>query len=79
MSVKEEDTCMSYEEEDTYHRSTRSAGMSVKEEDTCMSYEEQDTYLVHLACLVMVLPTRIRGELSELPKPRPLTVTVVAP
>jgi hypothetical protein len=53
--------------------------MSVKEEDTCMSYEEQDTYLVHLACLVMVLPTRIRGELSELPKPRPLTVTVVAP
>ena len=44
-----------------------------------MSYEEEDTYLVHLARLVMVLPTRTRGELSELPKPRPLTVTVVAP
>ena len=53
--------------------------MSVVEVDTCMSYEEEDTYLVHLARLVMVLPTRTRGELSELPKPRPLTVTVVAP
>jgi hypothetical protein len=39
-SYEEEDTCMSYEEEDTCDARQKH---SYEEEDTCMSYEEEDT------------------------------------
>ena len=42
-SYEEEDTCMSYEEEDAYL--AKGDVILNEEEDTCMSNEEEDAYL----------------------------------
>jgi hypothetical protein len=43
-AYEEEDTCMPYEEEDTY-MPIYIPTYAYEEEDTCMPYEEEDTYM----------------------------------